>query len=279
MGASGRGVAPIIIKRVKKQAHAHHGGSWKVAYADFVTAMMAFFMVMWIVGLDDSTRRSVEEYFSRSVGIAQGNGGGASPLSVGHSASSATDTRIAVAVRSSEQTNFLATADRLRERLDSLGGPMGSANVEVTVGDDGLRIELIESGSGDRFFPRGAAALRPAGVTLLALISSEVIKLSNPVVVEGHTDAANYGGDVSYTNWELSSDRANAARRVVIAAGIPADRIAEVRGLADTRLRNTADPYAAENRRISLLLPFTQTGRKASPTAPATPTTRGAAMH
>jgi chemotaxis protein MotB len=239
--------------------------------------MMAFFMVMWIVGLDDSTRRSVEEYFSRAVGIAQGNGGGASPLSVGHSPSTATDSRIAVAVRSSEQSNFLATAERLRQRLDSLDGPLGAANVEVTVGDDGLRIELIESGSGDQFFPRGGAGLRPAGVTILALIASEVVKLTNPVVIEGHTDAAVYTRDAGYTNWELSADRANAARRMILAAGIPSDRIAEVRGLADTRLRNPADPFASENRRISLLLPFTPTARTSLPAPGTPPSPRGAA--
>jgi chemotaxis protein MotB len=252
------GASIIVIKRVKKHGHAHHGGSWKVAYADFVTAMMAFFMVMWIVGLDDQTRRSVEEYFSRAVGIAQGDGGGASPLSVGRTPQAAMDTRIAVAVRSAEQANFRAAAERLRERLDAVEGALASASVEVTVGDDGLRIELIESGSGDQFFPRGSATPRPGAADVLTVITDELRRLHNPVVIEGHTDAAPYGTAGTYSNWELSADRANAARRMVEAAGLNPMRIVEVRGLAATRPRNADNAFASENRRISLLLPFAQ---------------------
>jgi chemotaxis protein MotB len=248
----------IIVKKIKKAAHGHHGGSWKVAYADFVTAMMAFFMVMWIVGLDDQTRKAIEEYFSHAAGAQHGMSSGASPLGKGPSPMSANDARLRFIVHTAEQRSFQESANRLRARLDSLEGTLATASVEVTVGDNGLRIELIESGDGEHFFERGSATPRPAVLTVLAVIASELGSLQNPVIIEGHTDAARYVANASYTNWELSTDRANAARRILNSVGLGNDRITEVRGLADTRPRNATDPFAPENRRISLVLPFTQ---------------------
>jgi len=250
----------VIIKKVKKAGHAHHGGSWKVAYADFVTAMMAFFMVMWIVGLDDQTRRAIEEYFSHAAGRQQGMASGASPLGMGPSPTSANDARLRFIVHTAEERSFQAAADRIRERVDSLEGTLATASVEVTVGENGLRVELIEAGDGEHFFERSSIYARPALVAVLGVLAAELSKLQNQVIVEGHTDAAPYGTSTNYTNWELSSDRANAARRILEAAGLPAGRINEVRGLGATRPRNTADPLAPENRRISLMLPFTKVG-------------------
>ncbi|HYV96312.1 MAG TPA: flagellar motor protein MotB [Gemmatimonadaceae bacterium] len=252
------GGSPIIVKKVTKRGHGHHGGSWKVAYADFVTAMMAFFMVMWLVGLDDQTRKTIQEYFSRPVGLHTIGGGGDSPIGAGASPAQINDMKLRLAVHKYEESAYEAAASHLRERLDSLSGSLSSAKVEVTVGTDGLRIELIEGGAGDFFFPRGSAAPRDAAITVLSTVTQELLRLQNPVVVEGHTDASPYGSDATYTNWELSADRANAARRVLEQAGLPRERLSEVRGLADTRLRNEGDPFASENRRISLLLPFTQ---------------------
>jgi chemotaxis protein MotB len=249
---------PIIIRKIKKGGHAHHGGSWKVAYADFVTAMMAFFMVMWILGMDEQTRKAVEGYFSNPAGFKKGYGSGASPLASGNSPARMAENQVRLIVHRAEARAFNEVADHIRARLDSAKGELGTAHFEVSVGDQGLRIELIETNAGDNFFARGSATMRPAAHTALTLIAAELRALGNPVVVEGHTDAAMYADSATYTNWELSSDRANAARRVLEGAGLQGNRIVEVRGYADTHLRNPENPMAAENRRISILLAFSQ---------------------
>jgi chemotaxis protein MotB len=219
--------------------------------------MMAFFMVMWIVGLDDRTRKEIEQYFTHSVGFTQGHSGGMNPVGAGPSPVAAADARLRQLVHKIEAENFRATGERLRARLDSLNSSLGSALVEVTVTESGPRIELIDAGTGAQFFPRGSATPRPVAVEALAVVASELALLQNAVIVEGHTDGAPYSDGANYTNWELSADRANAARRILQSTGVNGGRIAEVRGLADTRPRNAADPMAAENRRISIILPFT----------------------
>jgi chemotaxis protein MotB len=252
------GERPIIIKKVIKGGHAHHGGSWKVAYADFVTAMMAFFMVLWIVGMDDKTKQSIEGYFSNPAGFKKGYGSGTSPISSGNSPARIATNQLKMIVHTAEQHSFKEAADRITARLDSAKGALGTAHFEVSVGEDGLRIELLESGRGDTFFERGSANMQPAARVALTLIAQELAALRNRVVVEGHTDATTYGVNASYTNWELSADRANAARRVLEGAGIPSARVSEVRGYADTKPRVIENPMAPENRRISVLLPFSQ---------------------
>ncbi|MEP7344236.1 MAG: flagellar motor protein MotB [Gemmatimonadaceae bacterium] len=246
----------IIIKRKKRAAHAHHGGSWKVAYADFVTAMMAFFMVMWILGMDENLRKAVEGYFSNPVGFKKGYSAGASPLSSGASPASIKRDAIELATRTVQTVKFTTVGDRIKQRLDSLTLAGGlKAKVEVTLGVDGLRIELIEDEKGDAFFPFGSAEMKPAGRLALAIISQELILLENPVIVEGHTDAAPYSRR-DYTNWELSADRANAARRIMIQDKLAERRIVEVNGLADRQLKFPKDPLNPSNRRISIRLPF-----------------------
>jgi chemotaxis protein MotB len=250
------GERPIIIKKIKKAGHAHHGGSWKVAYADFVTAMMAFFMVLWIVGMDVQTRKSIEGYFSNPAGYKKGYGSGMSPISSGNSPARIATNQLKMIVHTAEQKSFSETADRIKTRLDSARGSLGTARFEVAVGEDGLRIELLESGKGDTFFQRGSATMQPAAQLGLTLIAEELASLRNRIVVEGHTDAATYTANAPYTNWELSADRANAARRVLEGAGIASERVSEVRGYADTKPRVPENPMAPENRRISVLLPF-----------------------
>jgi chemotaxis protein MotB len=257
----------IVVRKVKKGGHGHHGGSWKVAYADFVTAMMAFFMVMWIVGLDDQTKRAISDYFSQAAGRRQGMASGASPIGIAETPVSPQNARIRLVVHMAEERAFQASAQRLRARMDSLAGTLGSTSVEVTVGDDGLRIELIEAGDGERFFARGSAVPKSAATQILAAIAGELATLHNRVIIEGHTDATRYGTDAAYSNWELSADRANAARRILQSTGLSADRVSEVRGMGDSRPRNTDDPSAPENRRISLLLPFAEVRADAAPRA------------
>ena len=250
----------VVIKRKKVVAGGHHGGSWKVAYADFVTAMMAFFMVMWILGMDDKTKAAIEGYFSNPVGYKKGYSSGSSPIANGATPARITATQLRGMVRSAESQRFAQLATQIREalagnaELSKLG-----AHVEVVVTSEGLRVELIETGSGEMFFPLGSTQMKPAAVIALQVIAPELLGLTNPVVLEGHTDAAAYGSVAAsrqYGNWELSSERANAARRVLEAGGLPASRVTEVRGYADRKLRNPGAPLDPANRRISILLPY-----------------------
>jgi len=257
---------PIIIKRRRPVPHVHHGGSWKVAYADFVTAMMAFFMVMWILGMDENTRKAVEGYFANPTGFKKGYGTGQSPVAIGSTPLRMKDDKIQFIIHGAEKKAFKETADRIARGLQEESKTLGNAKFEVTVTEQGLRIELIEGSGEGRFFPSGSAQVKLAAQRSLTLIAHELAALRTRVVVEGHTDSAPYGVATSYTNWELSADRANAARRVLEQAGLSDQRIAEVRGYADTQLRRPDAPMAAENRRITLLLPFSQLPpAKASP--------------
>ncbi len=246
----------IIVKKIKKAAHGHHGGSWKVAYADFVTAMMAFFMVMWILGMDEQTKKAIEGYFSSPVGYKKGYSSGASPLSSGSSPAAVKREAIQMAIRQLQSKRFEAVSAQLRGSIDSIAA-LGKlrAKVEITVTRSGLRIELIENDKGDTFFPIASAVLTEQGRVTLRTIAGELRGLENPVVIEGHTDAARYANG-SYSNWDLSADRANAARRILEESGLDHGRIAEVTGLADKQLRYPSDPLNPSNRRISILLPF-----------------------
>jgi chemotaxis protein MotB len=249
----------VIVKKVVAHGGGHHGGSWKVAYADFVTAMMAFFMVMWILGMDDKTKQAIEGYFANPVGYKKGYGAGSSPLSTGTSPANIQRTQLRMIVRNQEQKSFEQLRAQILEKVaanDSLKRLNAVVDVQVTA--EGLRIELVESGAGDTYFALGSARMNAATALALELIGDELRVLQHPIVLEGHTDAARWGKDGNYGNWELSSDRANAARRVLEATGVGGNRIIEVRGYADTKLRVPGDPLAAANRRISILLPFTK---------------------
>ncbi len=248
----------VIVKKVVKGGHAHHGGSWKVAYADFVTAMMAFFMVMWILGMDENTRKAVEGYFSNPTGFKKGYGSGTSPLANGNAPMKSTDNQIKLIMHKAEEKALAGVGARIKEKLDSAKIMLGQAKVEVVMGEGGLRIEMIETGNGEALFVRGVAEATPAARTAIGIIGSELRGLRSPVAIEGHTDAVRYAPGARYTNWELSADRANAARRLLEQSGVEGSRINEVRGYADTKLRNTLFPTANENRRISILLQFTQ---------------------
>jgi chemotaxis protein MotB len=258
----------VIVKRVKKAAHGHHGGSWKVAYADFVTAMMAFFMVMWILGMDENLKKAIEGYFSNPVGFKKGYSAGKSPLSAGTSPAAVKTEALRLAARIDQERRFREVGNSLTEKFSKTVNLHGrTARVEVIVTSAGLRIELIEDSSGETFFASGSSQLTPTGDLALEVIGEELKSLTNPVIIEGHTDAAPYRGN--YSNWELSADRANAARRVLEAAGLSKDRVRSVTGLADRQLRNPADPLDPTNRRISVFLPFvTPPGMPETPPKP-----------
>jgi len=218
---------------------------------------MAFFMVMWILGMDDQTKQAIEGYFSNPVGYKKGFGAGSNPMANGSSMAISRST-LRMIVRSTEQKSFERMRESIMKKLaanDSLRKL--DAQVEVLVTKDGLRIELVESEKGDVYFPLGSARMNTTTTLVLALVGEELSALEHPVILEGHTDAAKFGVDASYTNWELSADRANAARRVLLSSGLAPTRIEEVRGYADTRPRMADNPMAPANRRISILLPFT----------------------
>jgi chemotaxis protein MotB len=173
-------------------------------------------------------------------------------------------------VRTAEGRQLAAVARAVQQAVAGDGAlkKLG-AKVEVKVGKDGLRIELVESGAGDVYFPVGSATMKPATVIALQLITPALGATTNPVVLEGHTDAARFGTSAAYGNWELSGERANAARRVMEAAGLPGTRVAEVRGLADREPRVAGDPYAPANRRITIFLPYSAPAPEAPAADPA----------
>ena len=252
-----------IIK--KKAGHGgHHGGAWKVAYADFVTAMMALFIVLWIVGQSKAVREAVAAYFKDPSGIQrgsasvlQGAGGGAALTAPPVPTPPSADERRA------ERAAFEATAASLREQIhreSRLAQLEDKIKIEIT--DEGLRIELVETGQGV-FFDVGSARVKPSTREILTIIATEVGRLPNQVVLEGHTDARPYVGQPHYTNWELSADRANAARRILDEAGLRRDQVASVVGYADRHLAARADPLDSRNRRISIMVRF----RKDAPAA------------
>jgi chemotaxis protein MotB len=262
----------IVVKKVKKAHGGHHGGSWKVAYADFVTAMMAFFMVMWILGMDQQLRQAIEGYFSNPVGYKKGYSGGATPISSGASPATVKTNAVFLASREYQRKRFDEVANQLKTKMDSVA-QIGSlrAKVQIIVTDAGLRIELIESGTGDALFPLGSSQLTTEGRNTLIVIAEELARLENPISIEGHTDAAPFPPGAKFTNWELSNARANAARRVLEATAISVGRIAEVTGYADRQLRNPQNPRDPSNRRISLLLPFVHPPDVPQPPSPAKP--------
>ena len=234
--------------------------AWKVAYADFVTAMMAFFMVMWIIGMDESTKSAIEGYFQNPVGFSQGTG--SNPISLNANPPPApVKLPVQMVARQIEEQRYKDIGEKIQLELE---GPEGlgdlAAQVEVVMTEQGLRIELVEGGDGEMFFGFGSSNLKPAAAKALRIIAAEIGASDASIVLEGHTDAAAFTTPNGYTNWELSADRANAARQAMERAGISPRRVAEVRGYADRHPRLKGDPYDKSNRRISILLPFSSPG-------------------
>ena len=234
------GPPPIIIK--KKVSHGgHHGGAWKVAYADFVTAMMALFIVLWLLNSSDKVKKAVGGYFKDPTGTSKMVGSDM--------------------VGSGE--NFIVSKDNMEELKEQLQKSIREVpkfdklenHIDMTVTNEGLRIELTESAAGT-FFDSGSARMSGDGGDLLKLLAQELGKLPNHLAIEGHTDSKQYPPGATYTNWELSADRANAARRLMQENGIRADQVTQVRGFADQRLRKPDAPLDPGNRRISLIVQY-----------------------
>jgi chemotaxis protein MotB len=231
----------IIIKKKAKGHGGHHGGAWKVAYADFVTAMMALFIVLWLMNASKQVQEAVGGYFKDPRGTAKVVG----------SNRDGSDTYVAMKKEDMQKLkeDLLRSIHHL-DQQDKLKN-----QIEITVTAEGLRIELMESANGT-FFELGNATPTPALRNLLQVLSQELAKLPNRVSIEGHTDSLMYVTKKGYDNWDLSTDRANEARRLMQSEGIRPDQISQVRGFADRQPRTSVAPNDPSNRRITLIVQY-----------------------
>ncbi len=255
---------PIVVIRRKGAGHGgHHGGAWKVAYADFVTALMALFIVLWLMGQDEEVKKAISAYFNNPTGT--GKQIGTSVAGLGN----------AIEVPKDDMTKL---REKLQEALKAVPNFHNlKDHVEITITSDGLRIELLENEAGI-FFESGKPVPTESGSQLLSTLAGELGKLPNSMLIEGHTDSKPYSGDASYSNWELSADRANSARKIMQANGLRVDQVGQVRGFADRQLRHPEDPTNASNRRISVIvqyLPSTASGQAAGNKPDAVPASEG----
>ena len=273
-----------IIKKVNKRGGhgGHHGGAWKVAYADFVTAMMALFIVLWIVANNVTVRASVADYFRDPGAMSKTSSGVMNGVNSMKPFSDAQPTPPVVPPnqppqptgtasppQQAEMEKFRQEGDRLMQMIAAIPDlTKFKDQIEIKITKDGLRIELIEQAEG-LFFDIGSARLKPDAMQLLRLIASRIGTFQNDVVIEGHTDSRPYtrGG---YNNWDLSTDRANSARRVIEEGGIRERQITSVNGYADRRLKNPDKPLDYANRRVTILVAFsTSLGSEPKTIAPA----------
>jgi chemotaxis protein MotB len=232
----------IVIKRGRGGGHGgHHGGAWKVAYADFVTAMMALFIVLWLMSADDEVKQSIAAYFNNPSG--PGNLTGTAAAGVGNSLEIPKEDMKDLQEKIQQA---LMTVPNFRNLKD---------HVEITITSDGLRIEMLETEAGI-FFESGRPVPSASGAELLTRLAQELGRLQNSILIEGHTDAKPFSGDGTYSNWELSADRANSARKLMEANGLRPDQVGQVRGYADRQLRHPEDPTSASNRRISVIVQY-----------------------
>src|SRR5689334_17655119 len=287
---------PIYVKRVKKVAGGHHGGAWKVAYADFVTAMMAFFLVMWLVtAVSKEQRAAIFEYFKnpsmetgKSVKAAPGQmgpgGASTSPINLGGGldalrsrATQVADIGATAAMIRREQPDSKKTkeqaeaeareqvAEAEHKKLETLMEELKEAvsksqalepfkdQLLLDITPEGIRIQIVDA-QNRPMFDVGSARLRDYTQAILHELAPYLTSVPNRISITGHTDIRPYPGQGGYSNWELSADRANAARRALVAAGLPDEKIARVVGLASSVLFDRNDPQNAINRRISIVI-------------------------
>ena len=277
MSGDSKKLQPIIIKRVKKGGHAAHGGAWKIAYADFVTAMMAFFLLMWLLGsTTEGDKKGISDYFGSplKVSMAGGSGSGDSSSVVKGGGTDLTRTNGQVkagdveAQRRSLQLKALKADQRRAEkaRLEALkkkvedvlaANPKLAAlesQIRLEMTRDGLRIQIVDE-QNRPMFDSGSAVVKPYMRELLREIGGVLAEVPNRLTLEGHTDAQPFGSsERGYSNWELSSDRANASRRELGTGGLPEERVLLVQGLASSVPFDPSDPRSPANRRISIIV-------------------------
>ena len=282
MAGDAKKLQPIIIKRIKKGGHAAHGGAWKIAYADFVTAMMAFFLLMWLLGsTTDGDRKGISDYFASPMKVAMQGGSGAGDSShvVKGGGQDFTRTEGQVkrgeteaerrtinlkALKAEQRRAEAARLDELKKKVEDVlaSNPKlaaMSSQIRLDMTPDGLRIQIVDE-QNRPMFDSGSAVVKPYMRELLRQIAEVLLEVPNRLTMEGHTDAAAFAGNRSglgnlgYGNWELSSDRANASRRELVAGGLPDSRMLRVQGLAASSLFERDNPLSPANRRISIIV-------------------------
>ncbi len=241
--ASAKAAPPIILIKKTRRAHGgHHGGAWKVAYADFVTAMLALFIVLWLLSSSVKVQKAVGGYFQNPRG----------------------DGRLAGTRKSGSGEALELRKEQMTELKERIHRAMAQEvkefeafkdQVQITITEEGLRVELLETEKGT-FFDTGKVSPTVAGADILSTLGQELGKLPNKVLVEGHTDARPYAATSIYSNWELSSDRANAARRLMQGNGLRSDQVTQIRGFADQSLRKKSEPEDPSNRRVSIIIKY-----------------------
>lgn len=264
----------IVIKKIKKVQGGHHGGAWKVAYADFVTAMMAFFLLLWLLSsTSEAQKEGIADYFTPTTVIGSGTGLGAgggttstpdgtnvsnkSPLSLvtgGSPAGPGKQTKESLIEADVEQAEFDKTEEQIKQAMEDPEMKDLAQNVLIKITPEGLQIDVVDSDKHPMFTP-GTANLSPFGQEILGKLSKIIERLPNYLAISGHTDAEplNARGG-TYTNWELSAERANTARRYINTKSISEERILRVLGRASTELLFPEDPLSPRNRRVTLLL-------------------------
>ncbi|HJU49255.1 MAG TPA: flagellar motor protein MotB [Pseudogulbenkiania sp.] len=254
---------PIIVKRIKKGGHGHHGGAWKIAYADFVTAMMAFFLLMWLLGsVSQGTLQGIAEYFRTPLKVAlsggQGSGDATSMIKGG-----GTDlTRQAGQVKRAKEEEIQQEKIRLAKLQKKIESNIEQSTVlkayknqlQLEMTPEGLRIQIVDE-QNRPMFDSGSASLLPHTRTILQELGKELNGVANRLSISGHTDAKPFvGAQHGYSNWELSADRANAARRELLAGGLMQDKILRVVGLAAANPLIRSNVFSPENRRIAIVV-------------------------
>lgn len=277
MSGDSKKLQPIIIKKVRRGGHAAHGGAWKIAYADFVTAMMAFFLLMWLLGsTTDGDKKGIAEYFASPMKVAMMGGSGAGDASSVVKGGGTDLTRAngqvkqgdieaqrktiqLKALKADQRRAEAARLEALKQKVENVlaSNPKLAAmhsQIRLEMTRDGLRIQIVDE-QNRAMFDSGSAVVKPYMRELLREIGAVLAEVPNRLTLEGHTDAQPFGaGERGYSNWELSSDRANASRRELGAGGLPDDRVLLVQGMASSVLFDPADPLSAVNRRISILV-------------------------
>ena len=278
MATDAKKLQPIIIKRVKKGGHVAHGGAWKIAYADFVTAMMAFFLLMWLLGsTSEGDKKGISDYFQSPLKVSMqgGSGAGSSNSVINGGGSDLTQT--AGQSKRGEGTERLAkkmSSDQLKaevakrdaKKLSALSAKIAgvisnnpklaefASQIRLEITPDGLQIQIVDDQKRP-MFDSGSAVVKPYMREILREIGLALLDVDNKISLDGHTDRAAYGNAArGYSNWELSADRANATRRELAAAGMPEDKLARVVGMASSLLLDPDDPLNPGNRRISILV-------------------------
>jgi chemotaxis protein MotB len=244
--------APIIVIKRKAKHAGSHGGAWKVAYADFVTAMMAFFIVLWLLNTSKQLQEAVGGYFKDPTGTSKMVG-----------------TNLAGAGENFDlsKNNLMKLKEELEKAVRKVSNFDKLKNqITMTVTAEGLRIELVETEKGT-FFDLGSKDPNENGKDLLTALANELGKFPNKLSIEGHTDARPFAGGKDYSNWELSADRANATRKLIQANGVRQDQVSQVRGFADQNLKFPKDPQNPSNRRISMIIQYLPTDPANSPLA------------